>query len=180
MNFMKFNLAGLTNRRNLKGGLYEAMEGADVFIGVSAAGIVSKDMIRNMANDSIVFAMANPTPEIMPDDASQAGARIIATGRSDFPNQVNNVLGFPGIFRGALDTRATDINIEMKIAAAHALAGIIEESELDKDHILPGPLDKRVMPAVSSAVAKASVLSGAARVCPLPEEVEKHAKILIS
>jgi malate dehydrogenase (oxaloacetate-decarboxylating) len=180
MNFMKFNLAGLTNRRSLMGGLYEAMEDADVFIGVSAAGIVSKDMIRNMANDSIVFAMANPIPEIMPEDAQQAGARIIATGRSDFPNQVNNVLGFPGIFRGALDTRATDINIEMKIAAAHALAGIIEESELDEDHILPGPLDKRVMPAVSSAVAKASVLSGAARVCPLPEEVKKHAKELIS
>jgi malate dehydrogenase (oxaloacetate-decarboxylating) len=179
MNFMKFLLAGLTNRRGLMGEIHNAMKDADVFIGVSAAGIVSKDMIRNMADNPIVFAMANPVPEIMPEDAIEAGARIVATGRSDYPNQVNNVLGFPGIFRGALDTRATDINIEMKIAAAHALSGIITDSELNKDYIIPGPLDKRVVPAVAAAVAKASVLTGAARVCPLPDEVERHARELV-
>ncbi|KAF5413332.1 MAG: malate dehydrogenase (oxaloacetate-decarboxylating) [Candidatus Methanocomedens sp.] len=179
MNSMKFLLAGLTNSRSLMGKLDIAMQDADVFIGVSAAGIVSKDMVRSMAPDPIVFAMANPEPEIMPDDAVEAGARVVATGRSDYPNQVNNVLGFPGIFRGALDTRATDINIEMKMAAARALAGIITDSELDENHILPGPLDKRVVPVVAAAVAEASVLSGAARVSPRPDEVARHAKELI-
>ncbi len=179
MNSMKFLLASLINSRSIFGGLDTAMKGADVFIGVSAAGIVSKDMVRSMAPDPIVFAMANPEPEIMPEDAIEAGARVVATGRSDYPNQVNNVLGFPGIFRGALDTRATDINIEMKMAAARALAGIIADSELDEMNILPGPLDKRVVPVVAAAVAKASVLSGAARVNPSPDEVARHAKELV-
>lgn len=175
MNSMKFLLAGLTNIRSITGGLDTAMHGADVFIGVSVAGIVSKDMVSSMASDSIVFAMANPDPEIMPEDAIEAGARVIATGRSDYPNQVNNVLGFPGIFRGALDTRATDINIEMKMAASRALADIITVPELDKGLILPGPLDKRVVPVVAAAVAKASILSGAARVTPHPDEVARYA-----
>ncbi|MCK4937607.1 MAG: NADP-dependent malic enzyme [Methanosarcinales archaeon] len=179
MNSMKFLIAGLTNSRSLMGKLDIAMQDADVFIGVSAAGIMSKDMVHSMAPDPIIFAMANPEPEIMPEDAVEAGARVVATGRSDYPNQVNNVLGFPGIFRGALDTRATDINIEMKMAAAKSLAGIITDSELDEDHILPGPLDKRVVPVVAAAVAEASVLSGAARVSPLPDEVANHAKELI-
>ncbi|MBW6519134.1 MAG: NADP-dependent malic enzyme [ANME-2 cluster archaeon] len=176
MNSMKFLLAGLTNIRSIIGKLDNAMQGADVFIGVSVAGIVSKDMVRSMASDSIVFAMANPNPEIMPEDAIEAGARLVATGRSDYPNQVNNVLGFPGIFRGALDTRSKDINIEMKMAAARALADIITDSELDKNLILPGPLDKRVVPVVAAAVAKASILSGAARVTPHPDEVARYAK----
>ncbi|NOR60190.1 MAG: NAD-dependent malic enzyme, partial [Methanosarcinales archaeon] len=179
MNSMKFMLAGLTNIRGLMGGLEIAMQGADVFIGVSVGGIVGKDLVRSMASDPIVFAMANPVPEIMPEDAVDAGARVVATGRSDYPNQVNNVLGFPGIFRGALDTRATDINIEMKMAAARALAGIIEDKELDDKHILPGPLDKRVVPIIAAAVAEASVQSGAARVTPHPNEVATHAREMV-
>ncbi len=179
MNSVKFMLAGLTNIRGLMGGLEIAMQGADVFIGVSVSGIVSKDMVRSMAADPIVFAMANPVPEIMPEDAVDAGASVVATGRSDYPNQVNNVLGFPGIFRGALDTRATDINIEMKMAAARALAGIIEDEKLDDKHILPGPLDKRVVPVIAAAVAEASVLSGAARVTPHPDEVARHAREMV-
>jgi len=179
MNSMKFMLAGLTNTRELMGGLDVAMQDADVFIGVSVSKIVSKDMIRSMAPDPIVFAMANPVPEIMPEDAIDAGAKVIATGRSDYPNQVNNVLGFPGIFRGALDTRATDINIEMKMAAARALAGIVDDERLDENYILPEPLDKRVVPVIAAAVAKASVLSGAARVTPHPDEVARHAREMV-
>lgn len=179
MNSMKFMLAGLTNIRELTGGLDAAMQGADVFIGVSVGKIVSEDMVRSMGPAPIVFAMANPVPEIMPEDARKGGAKVIATGRSDYPNQVNNVLGFPGIFRGALDTRATDINIEMKMAAARALAGIISDDELDEDHILPEPLDKRVVPVVAAAVAEASVLSGAARVSPHPDEVARHIREIL-
>ena len=179
MNSTKYLLAGLTNMRGLMGGLDKAIQGADVFIGVSVGNIVSKEMVQNMAADSIIFAMANPVPEIMPEDAMEAGAKVVATGRSDYPNQVNNVLGFPGIFRGALDTRATRINIEMKMAAANALAGIITDSELDENHILPGPLDRRVVPRVAAAVAKAAVLTGAAMVSPLPEEVARHAEKMI-
>jgi malate dehydrogenase (oxaloacetate-decarboxylating) len=179
MNSMKFMLASLTNIRELKGGLDVAIQGADVFIGVSVSKIVSEDMVRSMGPDPIVFAMANPVPEIMPGDARKGGARVIATGRSDYPNQVNNVLGFPGIFRGALDTRATDINIEMKMAAARALAGIISDDELDEDHILPEPLDKRVVPVIAAAVAEASVLSGAARVSPHPDEVARHVREIL-
>jgi malate dehydrogenase (oxaloacetate-decarboxylating) len=179
MNSTKYLLAGLTNMRGLMGGLDKAIQGADVFIGVSVGNIVSKELVRSMATDPIIFAMANPVPEIMPEDAMEAGAKVVATGRSDYPNQVNNVLGFPGIFRGALDTRATGINIEMKMAAANALAGIMTESELDVNHILPGPLDKRVVPAVAAAVAKAAVLTGAAMVAPLPREVARHAEKLV-
>jgi malate dehydrogenase (oxaloacetate-decarboxylating) len=179
MNSTKYLLAGLTNMRGLMGGLDKAIQGADVFVGVSVGNVVSKEMVQNMAPDPIIFAMANPVPEIMPEDAIEAGAKVVATGRSDYPNQVNNVLGFPGIFRGALDTRANRINIEMKMAAANALAGIITESELDENHILPGPLDKRVVPAVASAVAKAAVLTGAAMIAPLPEEVARHAEKLV-
>jgi malate dehydrogenase (oxaloacetate-decarboxylating) len=179
MNSTKYLLAGLTNMRGLMGGLDKAIQGADVFVGVSVGNVVSKEMVQNMAPDPIIFAMANPVPEIMPEDAIEAGAKVVATGRSDYPNQVNNVLGFPGIFRGALDTRANRINIEMKMAAANALAGIITESELDENHILPGPLDKRVVPAVASAVAKAAVLTKAAMIAPLPEEVARHAEKLV-
>lgn len=177
MNSMKYLLAGLTNCRGLLGGLDTAMKGADVFIGVSVGNIVSKEMVRSMAPDPVIFAMANPVPEIMPEAAIEAGARVVATGRSDYPNQVNNVLGFPGIFRGALDTRAMDINIEMKMSAARALAGIMTEP--DEEHILPGPLDRRVVPAVAAAVARASVLTGSARVSPHPDEVARHAEELI-
>jgi malate dehydrogenase (oxaloacetate-decarboxylating) len=147
-----------------------------VFIGVSAGGIVSREMVRSMASDAIIFAMANPIPEIMPDEAKSAGARIVATGRSDFPNQINNCLGFPGIFRGALDTQARDINQEMEMAAAHALAGIVERSELREDYIIPKPLDKRVVPMVAAAVAEAAMRSGVARITVKPDEVADHAR----
>lgn len=144
MNKWKDEMAKTTNRDNLQGGLKEAMEGADVFIGVSVGNVVDQDMVRSMADDAIVFAQANPTPEIMPDDAKAAGARVIATGRSDFPNQINNVMGFPGVFRGCLDVMATDITTSMQLAAAAALAALVSDAELHEDHIIPGPLDPRV------------------------------------
>ena len=140
------------------------MVGADVFLGISAAGCVSKEMVQSMNKDAIIFAMANPTPEIMPDLAKEAGAAVVGTGRSDFPNQINNVLAFPGIFRGALDCRASDINEEMKIAASYALASIIDESELNADYILPHAFDPRVGKAVAEAVKKAAKESGVARI----------------
>jgi malate dehydrogenase (oxaloacetate-decarboxylating) len=140
------------------------MKGADIFVGVSAPGLVTGEMVRSMAKDPVILAMANPTPEIMPDEARAAGASIIGTGRSDFPNQINNVLAFPGIFRGALDARASDINDEMKIAAANAIAGLITDSELTPDYIIPAPFDPRVAPAVASAVHDAARKSGVARV----------------
>ena len=149
-------IAKLTNRQRLTGTLPDAMKDADVFIGVSAPGVVSEDMIRSMAKDAIVFPMANPTPEIMPDLALAAGARIVGTGRSDFPNQINNVLAFPGIFRGALDCRATCINEEMKVAASYALAKLIDEQALNEQNIIPAALDPRVAPAVAAAVIKAA------------------------
>jgi len=176
MNPVKEEIAKITNTAKMSGTLADAFAGADVFIGVSAGGIVSKEMVRSMAHDAVVFAMANPIPEIMPDDAKSAGARIVATGRSDFPNQINNCLGFPGIFRGALDTRARDINTEMEMAAAHALAAIVEGSELREDYIIPNPLDERVVPSVASAVAEAAMRSGAARVKVHPDEVAEHAR----
>lgn len=156
-------LAKVTNRELKKGTLANAMKDADVFIGVSAPGIVSENMVASMAEDSIVFPMANPTPEIMPDLALKAGARIVGTGRSDFPNQINNVSAFPGIFRGALDVRASDINEEMKMAASYAIASLVSDSELRDDYILPHAFDKRIAKAVSKAVAKAAVESGVAR-----------------
>ncbi|MGP8337020.1 MAG: NAD(P)-dependent malic enzyme [Methanosarcinaceae archaeon] len=179
MNPEKENIAKITNISRMSGTIADAMVGADVFIGVSVGGIVSKEMVRFMADDPIVFAMANPDPEIMPEDARSAGACIVATGRSDYPNQINNCLGFPGIFRGALDTRARDINVEMEMAAVYALAAIVEDSQLSEDYIIPNPLDNRVVPAVAAAVAKAAIHSGVARVKPHPDEVARHARDLV-
>ncbi len=156
-------LAADTNGDYLRGSLSDAMAGADVFVGVSAPGTVSEDMVRSMAPDAIVFPMANPTPEIMPDKALAAGAKIVGTGRSDFKNQINNVLAFPGIFRGALDCRAKEINEEMKVAATMALSSLIPENELSEDNIIPPPLDKRVAAAVAKAVADAARKTGVAR-----------------
>lgn len=155
--------APLTNPRNLRGGLKEAMEGADLFLGVSAPGIVSEEMVRSMNRDPIIFACANPTPEIMPDLAKAAGAKVMGTGRSDFPNQINNVLAFPGIFKGTFAVRARDINDEMKIAAANAIANLISDEELTPDYIIPAPFDARVADTVAQAVAEAARKSGVAR-----------------
>ncbi len=163
MNPAQAEMAALTNPEKLSGGLADAMKGADVFIGVSAPHIVSREMIRSMAADSIVFPMANPVPEIEPEEAKAAGAAIVGTGRSDHPNQINNVLAFPGLFRGALDVRASDINEEMKQAASYALANLAAEDGLNREHILPLAFDKRVGPAVAAAVAKAARESGVAR-----------------
>lgn len=163
LNEAQTEMSKITNPQKIQGNLADALTDADVFIGVSAPGIVSKEMIRSMADSPIVFAMANPTPEIMPEDARAAGAAVIGTGRSDYPNQINNVLAFPGIFRGALDVRAKDINEEMKLAAAYAIAGLIEEKELTAEYIIPNPFDKRVVQAVAKAVAQAAVETGAAR-----------------
>lgn len=157
-------IAEITNKELLKGTLSDAMAGADVFIGVSAPNIVSEEMIKSMASNAIVFPMANPTPEIMPDMAKKAGARIVGTGRSDFPNQINNVLAFPGIFRGALDCRATCINEEMKIATSYALASLISDNELNEENIIPNALDKRVAAKVSEAVKKAAYKTQVARI----------------
>jgi len=164
MNWIKEEMAHVTNPAGLRGTLADAMRGADVFIGVSAPGAVTADMVRTMAKDPILFACANPTPEIFPDEALAAGARVVSTGRSDFPNQINNVLAFPGIFRGALDARASDINEEMKIAAAHALAGLISDEELSADYIIPAAFDPRVKTAVAEAVRQAAYDSGVARI----------------
>ena len=157
-------MSTVTNSAHIKGTLKEAVAGANVFIGLSAPNVLTGEMVSSMAEGAMVFAMANPTPEIMPDVAKAAGAAVVGTGRSDFPNQINNVLAFPGIFRGALDVRASDINDEMKIAAAYAIAGIIEDSELSPEYIIPSALDKRVVERVSRAVAKAAVESGVARI----------------
>ncbi|MDL2263849.1 NADP-dependent malic enzyme [Synergistaceae bacterium OttesenSCG-928-I11] len=151
-----------TNKRGVKGGLADAVKGANVFFGLSAPRVLTPDMVRTMAKDPIVFAMANPVPEILPDEALAAGALVVGTGRSDYPNQINNVLGFPGIFRGTLDARARDIDSGMKIAAAHALAALVPDDELSKEYILPTVLDKRVVPAVALAVADAARASGVA------------------
>ncbi len=164
MNWIKEEMALITNREKRKGSLADAMKGADVFIGVSAPGTVTADMVRTMAKDAIIFACANPTPEIFPDDAKAGGAAVIATGRSDYPNQVNNVLAFPGVFRGTFDVRASDINEQMKVAAAEALAGLISDEELSADYIIPKAFDPRVGKAVAAAVAKAARESGVARI----------------
>lgn len=160
----KQDIADFTNKNHLRGSLADAMKGADIFIGVSAPGVVTEDMIKSMAKDPIVLAMANPVPEIMPDFAKAAGAAVVGTGRSDFPNQINNVLAFPGIFRGALDVRASDINEEMKIAAAKALASLVSDEELSADYIIPKPFDPRVGKTVAAAVAQAARDSGVARI----------------
>ncbi|MBE6589104.1 MAG: NADP-dependent malic enzyme [Ruminococcaceae bacterium] len=157
-------IAKLTNPRMLRGTLADAMKDADVFIGVSAPGVVSGDMVRSMAKDAIVFPMANPTPEIMPEEALAAGARVVGTGRSDYPNQINNVLAFPGIFRGALDCRASTINEEMKVATSHALANLISDDELCEENIIPSALDRRVASVVAEAVTRAAYRTGVARI----------------
>jgi len=164
MNPVKEEMAKITNRGILKGTLADAIKGADVFLGMSVAGALKPEMVKTMASDSIIFAMANPTPEIMPDEAKKAGARIVATGRSDFPNQVNNCLGFPGIFKGALKVRASQINEEMKMAAAHAIASLISEEDLNKGVIIPDAFDPRVVKVESEAVAKAAIESGVAKI----------------
>ena len=163
MNLAQKEIAEKTNKEQLHGDLKAAMKGRDIFVGVSAPNIVTAEMVSTMADDAIVFAMANPTPEIMPDEARKGGARVIATGRSDFPNQINNVLVFPGVFRGAFDVRASDINEEMKIAAAKAIAELISDEELSEDNIIPKAFDKRVGPAVAKAVAEAARKTGVAR-----------------
>ena len=156
-------LAGVTNPRHLTGGLAEAVKGADVFIGTSVANVLTPEMIKTMNKDAVVFAMANPNPEVMPDVAKAAGVRVIGTGRSDFPNQINNVLAFPGVFKGALSVRARDINPQMKLAAVNALAGIITDDELNEDYIIPGAFDPRVVDRIAAAVAQAARDTGVAR-----------------
>ena len=164
LNWIKEEMAEVTNLERRAGSLADMLVGADVFIGVSAPGTVTTEMVKAMNKDAIVFACANPTPEIFPEDAKAGGARIVSTGRSDYPNQINNVLAFPGIFRGAFDVRASDINEEMKVAAAHALAELISESELSEDYIIPKAFDHRVGPAVAKAVAEAARRTGVARI----------------
>ena len=163
LNKEKMEMAKISNLDKKQGSLADVIKGADVFIGVSAPGTVTEEMVKSMADKPILFTMANPVPEIMPDQAKAAGAAVVGTGRSDFPNQINNVLAFPGIFRGTLDVRATDINDEMKIAAAYAIAGLIEDKDLNADYIIPNPFDKRVVEAVSKAVADAARKTGVAR-----------------
>lgn len=164
MNPVKEEMAKITNKDKIKGTLAEAIKGADVFLGLSVAGALKPEMVKTMASDSIIFAMANPTPEIMPDVAKAAGARIVATGRSDFPNQVNNCLGFPAIFKGALKVRASQINEKMKLAAAHALASLISDDELNDENVIADVFDPRVVEVESEAVAKAAIESGVARI----------------
>jgi malate dehydrogenase (oxaloacetate-decarboxylating) len=164
LNWIKEEMAQATNLEGRQGSLADMLEGADVFIGVSAPGLVTRQMVETMNHDSILFACANPTPEIFPDEAKAGGARVVATGRSDFPNQVNNVLAFPGIFRGTFDVRASDINEEMKVAAAYAIAGLVSDDELNEEYILPKAFDPRVGKAVAQAVAKAARDSGVARI----------------
>ena len=164
MNWAQKEIAKVTNLDKRQGTLADLLVGADVFIGVSAPNLVTADMVRTMNRDAIVFACANPTPEIFPEDAKAGGAKVVSTGRSDYPNQINNVLAFPGVFRGAFDVRAREINEEMKMAAAQALAGLISDEELSADYIIPQPFDPRVGPAVAQAVAEAARRTGVARI----------------
>ncbi|MFV8828413.1 NAD(P)-dependent malic enzyme [Alkalihalobacterium sp. APHAB7] len=176
MNPVKEEVSEFTNIERVEGTLADIIAGTDVFIGVSVEGALTKAMVRSMNTDPIIFAMANPNPEILPNDAIEAGAKIIGTGRSDFPNQVNNVLAFPGIFRGALDVFATDINESMKIAAVYAIARLVSDSELKQDYIIPNPFDPRVAPEVAKSVAKAALETGVARKMVNPEEVASRAR----
>ncbi|SGS17873.1 NAD(P)-dependent malic enzyme [Staphylococcus aureus] len=171
MNPTKDVVARWTNKDKIEGSLEEVVKDADVFIGVSVANALSQDMVKSMADNPIIFAMANPNPEIIPDDAKAAGARVVGTGRSDYPNQINNVLAFPGIFRGALEVEATHINEEMKKAAVEAIADLIDSSALNEDYCIPGPFDKRVAPSVARNVAKAAMESGVARIEVDPQDV---------
>ena len=163
LNAVKAEMAAVTNPRGIKGTLADAVRGADVFIGVSAPGVLTGELVKTMARDAVIFACANPTPEIFPEEARAAGAAVVCTGRSDYPNQINNVLAFPGIFRGAFDVRASDINEEMKMAAAKAIAGLIAPDELTAEYVIPQPFDGRVVKAVASAVADAARRTGVAR-----------------
>jgi malate dehydrogenase (oxaloacetate-decarboxylating) len=174
MNPFKDEMAKITNREKKQGTLADALVGADVFVGVSAAGAVTKEMVRSMHRDPIIFAMANPVPEIMPDEAKEAGALVVGTGRSDFPNQVNNVLAFPGIFRGALDVQAKEINEEMKLAAVNAIAGLITAEELNADYVIPDPFDPRVAAHVAAAVAKAAIDTDVAQRIVNVEDIKKR------
>ncbi|MCJ7839742.1 NAD-dependent malic enzyme [Lederbergia sp. NSJ-179] len=178
MNEVKATVAKYTNLHKLKGKLADVIKDTDVFVGVSVAGALTSEMIQSMNEDPIIFAMANPKPEIMPDEAKAAGAKVIGTGRSDFPNQVNNVLAFPGIFRGALDVRATHINEEMKRAAVSAIANLISDEKRSTDYIIPEPFDPRVAPEVAAAVAQAAMETGVARITVNPEEVRERTKKL--
>ncbi|SFJ83607.1 MULTISPECIES: NADP-dependent malic enzyme [unclassified Bacillus (in: firmicutes)] len=168
MNPAQIEIAKETNREHVRGTLKEAIQGADIFIGVSAPNVLTKEHVKTMNENPIVFAMANPVPEIFPEEALEAGAAVVGTGRSDFPNQVNNVLAFPGIFRGALDVRATDVTEEMKLAAAYGIANIITDEERNANYVIPNPLDKRVVPSVAAAVAKAAIESGVAQIKKVP------------
>ena len=174
MNSFKEEMARITNKEQKQGSLADALEGADVFVGVSAPGAVTKEMIRSMNHHSIIFAMANPVPEIMPEEATEAGALVVGTGRSDFPNQVNNVLAFPGIFRGALDVQAKQINDEMKLAAVYAIAGLIEAEELHAEYVIPNAFDPRVAAYVAAAVANAAMETGVARKIVNAENVKER------
>lgn len=174
LDFSKEELSQITNKSGIKGDLADAMKGADIFIGVSAPGTVTKDMVKAMAPDPIIFAMANPVPEIFPEEAKEGGAAVVGTGRSDFPNQINNVLAFPGIFRGALEVRAKDINEEMKLAAAHAIASLITDEEVSPDYCIPGAFDKRVAAHVASRVARAAMETKVARIMIDPEKLKEE------
>jgi malate dehydrogenase (oxaloacetate-decarboxylating) len=174
MNPFKDEMARMTNREQKQGMLADALVDADVFVGVSAAGALTKEMVASMHRDPIIFAMANPVPEIMPDVAKEAGALVVGTGRSDFPNQVNNVLAFPGIFRGALDVRAKEINEEMKLAAVYAIAGLISDEELHADHVIPDPFDPRVAAEVAAAVAYAAMETEVAQKIVNVEEIKQR------
>ncbi|MBR3498496.1 MAG: NAD-dependent malic enzyme [Selenomonadaceae bacterium] len=181
MNPYKDQIAAVTNFDKEAGQLVDIIHDADVFIGVSKANLLTEEMVKSMAKDAIILAMANPVPEIMPDKAKAAGARVVCTGRSDFPNQVNNLLAFPGIFRGALDVRATDVNEEMKIAAAYAIASLVSDDELNEEHVITTPFDERVAPTVAAAVAKAAQESGVARNKIItPEEIAQHTRELLN
>ncbi|WP_431522099.1 NAD(P)-dependent malic enzyme [Guptibacillus hwajinpoensis] len=178
MNDVKAEVAKYTNRDKAEGSLKEVIVNTDVFIGVSVEGALTKEMVESMNVDPTIFAMANPNPEIMPDDAREAGAKVMGTGRSDFPNQINNVLAFPGIFRGALDVRATHINEDMKVAAVQAIAELVADSELNADYVIPAPFDPRVAPAVAASVAKAAMDTGVARITVDPEDVREKTRSL--
>jgi malate dehydrogenase (oxaloacetate-decarboxylating) len=179
MNPFKEEMALITNKEQKQGTLKDAMVGCDVFVGVSAAGAINEEMIHSMNQDPIIFALANPIPEIMPQEAKDAGAKVVGTGRSDFPNQVNNVLAFPGIFRGALDVHATEINEEMKLAAVYAIAELIQEHELHADYVIPDPFDRRIAAHVAAAVAKAAMDSGVAQTTVNPEDIKKRLLSLV-
>ncbi|MFC0270282.1 NADP-dependent malic enzyme [Metabacillus herbersteinensis] len=178
MNNVKTEVAKFTNRDLTEGSLADIIKKSDVFIGVSVEGALTKEVVQSMNENPIIFAMANPVPEIMPEDAKEAGAMVIGTGRSDFPNQVNNVLAFPGIFRGALDVRATHINEQMKIAAVEAIASLVSDTDLSPEYVIPGPFDPRVAPAVAAAVAKAAMETGVARIKMDPEEIAEKTRQL--